>query len=226
MPIGSLNLAVCCGRPNLGRRARGAFSLMEIMAVLVILVVAGAIAMPAMLGSLRVQRLKSAAETMRVEWARAHVKAMKTGRIQVFRYELAGNKFSIQPWLAADEATETNPGESVAGFGAQVTDVVDDTETKELPEGVTFAGGDAKFEARAYEVEDFMQNNNTTEGQWSRPILFYPDGSATDSYVIVANEKQAAIRVQLRGLTGTSAVGEQTQLEDLQAAITPGGVQP
>jgi len=196
------------------------------MAVLAIMVVAGAIAMPAMMGSLRAQRLKSAGETMRVEWARAHVKAMKTGRIQVFRYELAGNKFTVQPWLAADDATEGNPGTTVQGFGVPMTDVAEDMDTKELPEGVTFAGGDAKFDARAYEVEDFMQQNNAAEGQWSRPILFYPDGSATDAFVIVANEKQAAVRVQLRGLTGTSAVGEQTQLEDLQAAVLPGEVQP
>ncbi|QDU26148.1 hypothetical protein ETAA8_12220 [Anatilimnocola aggregata] len=226
MPRGSVKHPKSSGQPKTSCRARGAFSLMELMVVLVIMVLAAAVAMPALTGSLRAQRLKSASETMRIEWSRAHVKAMKSGRIQVFRFEVSGRKFTLQPWLAADEATEGNPIDSVASFGTAPETALDDCETKELPEGITFAGGDAKFDTRAYEVEDFMMQNNTSAEQWSRPILFYPDGSATDSYVIVADEKQAAIRVQLRGLTGTSAVGEQALLEDLLAAIRPGEVLP
>lgn len=207
-------------RPAVVRRARGAISLVEIMLVMVIIVIAGAVAMPNIQNTLRRQRLKSAAETMRIEWSRAHVKAMKTGRILVFRYELDGNQFSLQPWVAGDEATE---GESagVEGFGVAPAEMPSvETVTKKLDDGIKFAAGEAKFESRSYEIENLLQNNGSGDGaNWSRPILFYPDGSATDAYVIVADERQDAYRVKLRGLTGTSQMSDEKKLDDLLAAI-------
>lgn len=230
MKPSSLQTGAASRQPVNGRRGgRGAFTLLEIMIVLVIMILAAAIAYPAVLLTLRSQQLKHGAETMRVEWSRAHVKAMKTGRIQVFRYEIAGSRFSVQPWVAADEGTETAPGESTAGFGAApaVEDLSSEFETKSLPDGVTFVGGDAKVDTRSYEVENFFLTSGSTDGvTWSRPILFYPDGSASDSYVIVADEKQVGYRIQLRGLTGTSYIGEIDTVENLLAENQPGQVTP
>jgi prepilin-type N-terminal cleavage/methylation domain-containing protein len=216
------------GVPALASRHQRGFTLMEIMIVLFVIILASAIAIPAVIGSLSGQRLKSAAEAMRVAWSRAHVKAMKTGRIQVFRYEIGGSKFEVQPWVAADDATEAAV-ETTPGFGAQpvAQNALDDFQTSTLPEGVTFAAGEAKFDSRAYEVEDFFTVNSQSDGTtWSRPVLFYPDGSASDSYVIVTNEKNLAYRIQLRGLTGTSYVGEIDTLDNLLAKVQPGQVMP
>lgn len=219
MKAGSEHPALAHSLPVAGRHARGAFTLMELLLVLFIIVIAGAVAMPLIRNSLKAQQLKSAAETMRIEWSRAHVKAMKTGRIQVFRYELSGRQFSLQPWVAADEATEAGLGESTAGFGAApaaTEELQDEFTTKSLEEGVTFAAGEAKFDSRAYEVEDFFQNGGSGDAvQWSQPILFYPDGSASDAFVIVTDDSQSAYRINLRGLTGTSYVSEVGELEDL-----------
>lgn len=226
MQPGNNSLAAFELRAAGARRARGALTLMEILLVLLIIVVAGAIAMPNIQNALRRQRLRSAAETMRIEWSRAHVKAMKTGRIQVFRYELNGNQFSLQPWVAGDEATE-GESEAVSGFGAPLEMPDVEVNTKKLEDGITFAAGEAKFQARAYEVENLLQNQGSGEGgQWSRPILFYPDGSATDAFVIVSDERQDAYRIQLRGLTGTSQMSDEKKLDDLLAAIQPGEVLP
>jgi len=219
MPGYALSFAAFLSRPAAVRRARGAITLVEILLVLTIIVVAGAVAMPNVMEMLRRQRLKSAAETMRIEWSRAHVKAMKSGRIQVFRYELNGNQFSLQPWVAGDDATE-GQSEAVAGFGTplEMPDVM--METKKLEEGITFAAGEAKFESRAYELENFLQNGATTEGgQWSRPILFYPDGSTSDAFVIVTDARQDAYRINLRGLTGTCQLSEEKKLDDLLAVV-------
>ena len=219
MKAGRESTALAHSLPVAGGWARGAFTLMELLLVLLIIVIAGAVAMPLIRNSLKAQQLKSAAETMRIEWSRAHVKAMKTGRIQVFRYELNGRQFAVEPWVAADEATEAAPGESTAAFGADpaaTAELQDEFATKSLEEGVTFAGGEAKFDSRAYEVEDFFQNGGSGDAvQWSQPILFYPDGSASDAFVIVTDDSQSAYRINLRGLTGTSYVSEIAKLEDL-----------
>ena len=88
-------------------RRRG-FTLMEILIVLAILVMVTAIAMPSLSALLRAQKLQSAADTVRIEWTRTHVLAMKSGRIQVFRYEIGGRKYKIEPWIAGDDELEAS----------------------------------------------------------------------------------------------------------------------
>jgi len=48
------------------------------------------------------------------------------------------------------------------------------------------------------------------------PILFYPDGSSVDAFVVVANNYQVGIRVDLRGITGSVRVGELSDLRKLE----------
>jgi hypothetical protein len=103
----------------------------------------------------------------------------------------------------------------------------DDFIAKSLEEGITFAAGQAKFDSRAYEIENFFQTGGSGDTvQWSQPILFYPDGSTSDAYVIVTDASQSAYRVSLRGLTGTSYVSEVGNLQDLlneaqESAVLP-----
>ncbi|MCE9534188.1 MAG: hypothetical protein K8T89_24175, partial [Planctomycetes bacterium] len=142
------------------------------------------------------------------------------------RYEVDGNQFSLQPWVAGDEATE-GESEAVAGFGVPTESMTAECVTKKLDDGIKFAAGEAKSESRSYEIENLLQNTGSGDGaNWSRPILFYPDGSSTDAFVIVADEQQDAYRVQLRGLTGTSSMGDEQKLDDLLTAIQPGEVTP
>ena len=37
-----------------------------------------------------------------------------------------------------------------------------------------------------------------------RPILFYPDGTSSDAFVILSGEQELRLVVRLRGLTGSS----------------------
>ena len=43
---------------------------------------------------------------------------------------------------------------------------------------------------------------------WSPPVLFYPDGTASDASVLLSNERGLTLRVTLRGLTGIARPGE------------------
>ena len=90
---------------------RPAFTLMEMLLVLAILVITAALSAPALRGVMRNAELTSAAEKVRTEWTRGHVLAMKTGRIHVFRYEPNGRKYKTEPWLADDDALESAAGE-------------------------------------------------------------------------------------------------------------------
>jgi len=194
-----------------------AFTLIEIMLVLAIMVVLAAVAAPALRGVMQDAALKNAADTVRIHWTKAHVKAMKTGRIQVFRFEQNGSRFTVQPWAAADDEVEAAP--AVQGFGTAEEETasprLDESSAVTLPEGTQFAAGAAALEGRAQSIEKDIKDANKFEADWSQPILFYPDGSSSDAWVIVAGEREVAIRVELRGMTGTTTIGEITDQEEL-----------
>jgi len=194
-----------------------AFTLIEVLLVLAILVVVAAAAAPALRGVMRDAALKNAAETVRIHWTKAHVKAMKTGRIQVFRFEQDGARFTVQPWAAADDEIEAAP--SVQGFGTEEEETasprLDESSAVSLPEGTKFIAGAAAVQGRSQAIEQDIQDANRFEADWSQPILFYPDGSTSDAWVIVGNEREVGIRVDLRGMTGTATLGDVTAVEEL-----------
>lgn len=203
---------------------------MEILIVLAILVMVTAIAMPSLSALLRAQKLQSAADTVRIEWTRTHVLAMKSGRIQVFRYEIGGRKYKIEPWIAGDDELEASAqasaqvqsmqfGTSAPSQGQESKDSAGSADgSKQLPEGILFLAGEAQGDARDLNVEEQIQQSGSggSGAQWSRPILFYPDGVTSDAWLIVANERQSGIRVALRGMTGIAAIGEAMSTEDLE----------
>jgi prepilin-type N-terminal cleavage/methylation domain-containing protein len=212
-------------RPSVRRLPLRGLTLLEILIVLALLVVLAAVTMPALSGTLRKQRLVSAAEEVRAEWMRAHIKAMKTGRIHVFRFQVGERHYEVAPWVAADDAIEAAPSAAspIAGFssastaaGDSAASAPDDDLGPGLPEGIIFVGGDVQADSRALAIEEIMSAApavGTT--QWGPPILFYPDGTSSDAFVVVANEQSEAVRVDLRGLTGLATVGEVTLLEEL-----------
>ena len=197
---------------------RDGYTLLELLLVLAIIAVLAAISAPALKGVMQRAQLTSAADTVRIELARAHVKAMKTGRIQVFYFEPSGRKYRVQPWIAGDDELERAGGEQGLAFSPPgelaMSPETDMGEEKELPEGTTFAAGEAAEESRGVAATEAV----AAEGggsQWSLPILFYPDGSSSDAFVVVADEFERGMRIDLSGLTGTAKIGPVAALETL-----------
>ena len=197
---------------------RRGFTLLEILLVLTILVAVMALAAPALSGALENQRLRSAADQVRTEWTRAHVKAMKTGRIQVFRYEVGGRAFQLEPWAAGDDTLEAAPtatSGSPLRPEAQADELAAAAEDNQLPEEIIFVGGNAVAESRSLGIEESLQGITSQAVEWSRPIMFYPDGATSDAFVIVASPRDVGILVELRGMTGTATVSEITSMSEL-----------
>mgnify|MGYP000895690942 CR=1 FL=1 len=137
--------------------------------------------------------------------------AMRTSRIQVFQYELGGRKYKVEPWIAGDDALENRDGQ-------QSTETPKTKAEPTLPEGTKFAAGDAAVESRSEKVE--QQLTDGAGATWSRPIMFYPDGSTGDAYIVIGNEHNHGIRIDLRGMTAAVRVSEITDLKTLEDDTT------
>jgi len=185
---------------------------MELLLVLAIIVIAAAAVAPRMTGMMRNVTLTSAANTIRAELTRAHVQAMKTGRVQVFNYEPGGRKFKIDSWIGDDDALEGASGEE----GSSPTPAAKNLPDRLLPEGTKFAAGDAAIESRSEKIEQQLQSDTA----WSRPIMFYPDGSAGDAFIVVGNDHNAGIRIDLRGMTAAVHISDIKDLKLLEEDTT------
>jgi type II secretion system protein H len=200
-------------------RRRG-YTLIELLLVLAIIVIAAAAVAPSMGRMARNSTLQAAAGDVRAELTRTHVQAMKTGRSYVFQYELGGRKYKVEPWIGDDDALESKDGDPNAAFVMESPTGVPKGE-RSLPEGIKFALGDAAIESRGERIEQALGSSGTAT-TWSRPILFYPDGSSADAFVVIANDHEAGIRLDLRGLTGAVKVGELTSLQELETGLLAG----
>jgi len=196
--------------PRRSQNRRLGFTLMELMLVLGVIVALGAMAAPSLSRTWERQRLKAAAEQLRSVCSRAHVAAMRTGQIQVLRFELGGSQYMVTPWSAGDESINGSAKTSLAYGDFQQAPVAEPLKEQHLPDDITFLDATAEFDTRSQLILEQEMSMPTAGPQWSQPILFYPDGSSSQAEMTVVDKRQTAIPVTLKRLTGMSTIGEMT----------------
>jgi type II secretory pathway pseudopilin PulG len=221
--IGSLPTARWHNPPKTGHRSdskrlRAGLTLVEVLLVLALMVVFGALAWPALRYPLANQRLRAAAEQIRVEWTRARLEAIKTQTPYIFRFLPGENRYTVEP------LGSSSFGATGAQAGWDVTFPREDTwgsgfssypQEKTVPEGIIFVGGTAEGDTRADAVvEELAAVLGPAVFTWSDPIIFFPDGTATDAEVTLQNDQGRQITVWLRGLTGIAQVGQIARVEN------------
>ncbi len=201
--------------------ARPAFTLLEVLLVLALLAAVAAMAAPALRNTLEAQRLRSAGEELRAQFAKTRVRAMEAGRTFTFRYQPSGSNFLITAWSSDEDLIESSaltvngvpldpssqtqnaaPGDPLSNQG----------ETRQLPEGIFFGAGEAAADMRGQLLTEQQINEGAIDTQWSSPIFFYPDGTASTSRLSLVNQRQQMLTVAMRGLTGV------IEISDLQVA--------
>jgi prepilin-type N-terminal cleavage/methylation domain-containing protein len=199
---------------------RRAFTLIELILVLSILVVAFSIALPTYEGMISSRKIFNAVETVRLELQRARLEAIKTGQSQVFRCQIGQTYFIVQPWMRASDSVEASAGATIVtdlgqaietestaqGVSTSVADVT--VGQKSLEEDIVFASADIMNDMRALSEQSLGDSMQAAAIGWSHPILFYPDGSTTTAHVVVQDVRGRRKAVQLRGLTGEAKIIE------------------
>jgi Tfp pilus assembly protein FimT len=195
---------------------RAGVSLLELLIVLGLLVLIGAMAVPTLERPLAAQKLRKAAELVTAHWDRARVHAMQHGQTMVFQYQVETGKFRLQPWYSEDDVLEASqtavdPNDPAADPASTSTSLGAAPVFKELPEGIQFLSSISLPDQRGQKIVDELSEITSSAGDgetWSAPVLFYPDGTATTTEVMLANESGSYVSIRLRGLTGVSRIGE------------------
>jgi hypothetical protein len=191
-------------------------SLMELLLVLVLLVIAGSIAVPAITGAFGGVKLKRAGDKVVARWAEARAQAIETGVPYQFRFTPNTNTYRIEPLTDLLQSGASGSGGSPTSSAPEPaastqveTDAtrrsLDKTTTIEsqLPDTILFVGGQsAGYDATTDErrVNDLQSIGNS----WSSPIIFFPDGSASTATVVLQNDLPQYLRLTIRGLTGVA----------------------
>ena len=200
-------------------KPRGAFTLVEVILVLGLIVTVTTMAVLSLNGGFRKRRLLKSADQIRTAWANARIDAIKTGRVQVFQHCLQGRRYYWVPQLSLDDPNANLWGATSTGIAAE--DPPEQFVTpRELPKDVRFFGVNVRFDQRSSALlaetpepealavfNDSGEWQDTQETTWGVPIYFFPDGTSSNAEFVLRNEADQFVSIYLRGLTGTSRVG-------------------
>jgi len=179
---------------------RHAFTLIELMLVLVILVLATGIVVFSMRSAQGSYRLTAAADAVRAAWATARSRAIEEGRPYRFAVEPGGRHFRVAPdaesyWAGGNGS---GPAEDPDGPGTILVN--------HLPPGVRFLINGQPGQLPPLD-EPVASAQAAPSGQWDATCVFLPDGTARPDVRIVFQSSGATpLELYLRGLTGTSSV--------------------
>lgn len=196
---------------------RRAFTLLELLLVLAILVTIGAIAAPMLDRAFERQKLRGAAEQVRMAWEDAKLKALKTGQAQVFQCQLDTGTYTIQPLILHDDVNNVGSGATLITGGVAVqtsnttfglaTDAADKSQfgSMQLDESVTFMTCQVATDSRTYSLA-MSGSGGLTAASVGKIVVFYPDGTTSTAETLLRNQRGEVTGVQIRGLTGHSKI--------------------
>ena len=189
---------------------RTAFSLLELMIVLAVMLTISALAAPTLMDRVQNGRIQEAAENVREVLSNARRYAIDSGLDYHFRFEVDGQAVVAIP--AEQLASPSN------SFSSDPKDTRSVLEALILDDGLFLraqkdenAGGET-LKSKAFDT--LAEAADLAQRTWSLPILFRFDGTAEDRSFRVMDEEGRAAVITVRGLTGAVRVGPVFMMED------------
>jgi prepilin-type N-terminal cleavage/methylation domain-containing protein len=203
--------------PQSGKRA--AYTLVEMLLVIAVIGTLAAMTWPSVLRMQADHNLSSAAEQVRLQLAAARTKAIKSGEKYQFLYEPKGRHFAVVPQDPEPENPQAVSNANPAAASPAPTPNKSQKNTSgELPAKLTFVSTDMtstvslssqKISATAF--QGLNDAGTLASVGWSEPLVFAPDGSAMDAVVTISDHRGQQIDLNVRGLTGATAVSSMRQ---------------
>lgn len=184
---------------------RTGFTLLELLLVLALAATVLALVLPAVQGPLRRQRLIAAAGELRVELGRVRNDAVRQGRMYTMSLEVEGNRFNALPYDAAGSSGPMSEASLSATSMAGAAEFDDASQSAgvirsgKLPEGIVFESVDVVLDDASPSADEPAD---------APQLYFFPDGTTSDALIVLRSERDRAVSVTLRGITGTSLLGQ------------------
>jgi Tfp pilus assembly protein FimT len=107
---------------------------------------------------------------------------------------------------ASPNSTDPNTANSGAGSSSSTSGSCG----YQLTDGFVFSKGDRVQDNRAALAESMLPSDATSgaAAESAPPVLFYPDGTASEAVVTIADKTGRSISISLRGLTGVARLGD------------------
>ena len=191
---------------SLAKRTRSAFTLLEIVLVLAIIVAVAAMAAPAYQGTLKRERVRKAADSIAADWTRTRARAIETGQTQLWVCTVDTGTFSASGYTGAvasatnaDVAQAVSASPSGASQSASGAANPDGSFGQAVPEGVTIS------DVLVSDGDTIVtMSMTTTSGEsGAATVLFYPDGTSSSARITVTGEDESSsMAVVLNGSAG------------------------
>jgi Tfp pilus assembly protein FimT len=181
--------------------SRGGYTLIEIMLAVMVLIVLTSMAASPLMNSWRDTQTGSATEEVRALLAGTRILALDRDETWQFVYEPGGTHYLRVPLSAATEDASDNK----ANQGKH-----SDT----LPTTITFgeSGGGTGSTVSSELLNGLADAGELSGLSWSAPILFYSDGTSSDTKFEIVDQYGNARTILVRDLTGGVTVREGTNL--------------
>lgn len=195
-------------RPPATAHRRG-FTMMELLLVLFVLVVVGALGWTSVQHGYDTFRLKRAGDQVVTAFGHARVQAMSKGLTQVFRCEPNTPRYTID--VLPDETTPPDTGSatdsgSSSASGGSTQSQSSTSRAGQLPDGFVFTDAKRVLDNRAAATES--QISSDAASSQLPPILFYPDGTSSEASITVSDKNGLSVSVTVRGLTSFARMGD------------------
>ncbi len=208
------------------RLFRSGFTLLELLLTLSLVAIVASLTLPGLAGLLGDRRLARAGDQTAIEMNRARVDAMRQGRVLILEAELQGHILRLRPFFSTSDATEaldqTGTQSGLLSGASQGTIAAihadEDADTViTLPAEIQIETVAVASTARDVHVSSQVgltsarpssDSAEITTGQWSTPILFYPDGTTSTAAITISQEGIGKVVVRLRGITGEAVASE------------------
>ena len=166
---------------------RSAFTLMEIILVMVIFIIVAALSIPLIQTMLTDSRISASGDVVRGKMAEARARAMEEGRPWKFGFMASTGVYQLAP-------EDSNEWDNASQDPDERSDLIRDS----LPKEIVFA----------LSKEDIFNSDQAggSGGSWITAAVFTPDGAARDDTVIYFGKPGLVpMRAKLRALTGTAS---------------------
>jgi Tfp pilus assembly protein FimT len=169
-------------------RHRPAFTLMEVLLVIAVIIALSAVAYPTLAAMYGDVKVKAAADDVRAAWTEARSHAIEDGRAYRFAVQPGTGKYKVAP-----DADGFWDGSGGTGDDA---DAPPFTFEGDLPNGIVFQVG-----------TDLPES-----GGWATVVVFHPDGGCSADVEVTlkeADDDGTPIVVKVRAMTGAVSVRKQ-----------------